>query len=269
MAQAAWPLRETHRGFGQTARRDAWWVQPLLTFLGLSAFVVYSTWAAFQGSHYEYGPYLSPFYSPLLYGDGPHAWFGPQPGWWPGAVPFSAALLILWAPGGFRFTCYYYRGAYYKAFWADPPSCTVGEPRKSYLGERSFPLILQNVHRYFLYLALLFIIILTYDVWKAMWFTDPSTGDVSFGIGLGTLVLAANVVLLGSYTFGCHSLRHLAGGVRDEVSKSPLCAASYKCTSALNRRHMLFAWMSLFSVGFCDVYVRLCSMGVWHDLRIL
>ena len=78
MAQAAWPLVE--RRFGQTSRRDAWWVQPLLTFLGLSAFVVYSTWAAFQGNHYEFGPYLSPFYSPLLFGDGPHAWFGPQPG---------------------------------------------------------------------------------------------------------------------------------------------------------------------------------------------
>ena len=74
-----------------------------------------------------------------------------------GCLPGSqAAMLILWAPGGFRVTCYYYRGAYYKAFWADPPSCTVGEPRKTYLGERSFPLILQNVHRYFLYLALCF-----------------------------------------------------------------------------------------------------------------
>ena len=121
-------------------RRDAWWAQPLGTFLILGAFVVYATWAAFQGNHYEYGPYLSPFYSPLLFGEGPHSWFGPVPGWWPGAIPFSAALLILWAPGGFRFTCYYYRGAYYKAFWADPPSCTVGEPRKKYRGENSFPL---------------------------------------------------------------------------------------------------------------------------------
>jgi hypothetical protein len=60
-------------------------------------------------------------------------------------------LLILWAPGGFRLTCYYYRGAYYKSFWADPPSCAVGEPRKHYRRERSFPLILQNVHRYYLY----------------------------------------------------------------------------------------------------------------------
>jgi hypothetical protein len=266
MAQAAWPLVE--RRFGATHRKDTWWVQPLVTFLGLSAFVVYSTWAAFQGNHYEHGPYLSPFYSPLLFGGGPHSWFGPQPAWWPGALPFSAALLILWAPGGFRFTCYYYRGAYYKAFWADPPSCTVGEPRKKYLGEASFPLILQNVHRYFLYLALGFLIILAYDVWKALWF-DDGVGGERFGVGVGTIVLAVNLVFLASYTFGCHSLRHLVGGRRDEISRSSVCAASYACTSAFNQRHMLFAWLSLFSVGFADVYVRLCSMGIWHDLRIL
>ena len=129
MAVSTVPVPLVRRRFGETARRDVWWVQPLLVFLGLSTFVVYATWAAFQGNHYEFGNYLSPFYSPLLFGDGPHSWFGPKPAWWPGALPFSAALLILWAPGGFRFTCYYYRGAYYKAFWADPPSCAVGEPR--------------------------------------------------------------------------------------------------------------------------------------------
>ena len=266
MAQAAWPLVE--RRFGRTKRRDAWWVQPLVTFLGLSAFVVYSTWAAFQGVHYEHGPYLSPFYSPLLFGDSVHAWFGPKPGWWPAALPFSAALLILWAPGGFRFTCYYYRGAYYKAFWADPPACTVGEPRKSYIGERAFPLILQNVHRYFLYLALAFIGFLTYDVWLALWF-DDGAGATRFGIGLGTLILAANVVLLGGYTFGCHSLRHLVGGYLDELARRPVRKAAYDCSSCLNRWHMNWAWMSLFGVAFADLYVRLCAMGVWTDWRIL
>ena len=266
MAQAAWPLVE--RRFGQTRRRDAWWVQPAVTFLVLSAFVVYATWAAFQGQHYESGPYLSPFYSPLLFGDSTHSWFGPDPTWWPAALPYSAALLILWAPGGFRVTCYYYRGAYYKAFWADPPSCAVGEPRKTYLGERSFPLILQNIHRYFLYLALIFILILSYDVWLAFWF-DDGAGGREFGIGLGTIILAVNVLFLAGYTFGCHSLRHLVGGGRDEISKSPVCAASYACTSALNHRHMLFAWLSLFSVAFADLYVRLCSMGIWHDVRLV
>ncbi|MDQ6705207.1 MAG: succinate dehydrogenase [Acidobacteriota bacterium] len=247
--------------FGQTARRDFWWVTPLLVFLGFSTFIVYSTWAAFQGEHYRFGPYLSPFYSPELLGDARQAWFGAKPGWFPAWLPFSGALLILWAPGGFRFTCYYYRGAYYKAFWADPPSCTVGEPRKKYLGERTFPLILQNVHRYFLYLALIFLVLLAHDAWEGFWWPD-------FQVHLGSLVLLLNVILLGGYALGCHSLRHLAGGFRDRFSRSPIRKTAYDCVSCLNRRHMMWAWLSLFMVGFSDLYVRMCSMGVWRDWRI-
>lgn len=255
------------RPFGRTMRKDGWWVAPLLTFLGFSAFIVYSTWAAFQGEHYRFGPYLSPFYSPELLGSAT-AWFGAKPAWFPGWLPFTAALLVLWAPGGFRVTCYYYRGAYYKAFWADPPACAVGEPRHSYWGERRFPLILQNVHRYFLYLALLFIVILAYDAFEGYWFADAS-GTRRFGIGVGTLVLTINVILLGGYTFGCHSLRHLVGGRCDVLSNKPTRQTAYKCVSGLNRRHMLFAWLSLFWVGFSDLYVRLCSMGIWSDYRLL
>ncbi len=144
----------------------------------------------------------------------------------------------------------------------------MGEPRKRYLGEKSFPLILQNVHRYFLYLALFFLVFLVHDVWKAFWFTDPTTGQTSFGIGVGTLVLAANVALLGGYTFGCHSLRHLIGGYRDRLSGAPARLKAYECVSCFNRRHMMWAWLSLFSVGFSDLYVRLCSMGIWTDWRI-
>ena len=162
--------------------------------------------------------YLSPFYSPEIFGSSPHAIFGPKGDWWPSWLLFSPALLVLWAPAGFRLTCYYYRGAYYKAFWADPPACAVGEPRKGYLGENSFPLIMQNVHRYFLYLALLFILILAHDAWNAMWFAEAS-GSKRFGIGVGTIVLTLNVILLGGYTFGCHSLRHLIGGFLDEISE--------------------------------------------------
>jgi hypothetical protein len=257
------------RAFGQTMRPDVWWFRPLLVLLGLSAFVVYSTWAAFQGEHYHYGSYISPFYSPEVFGESPHRLFGPKPGWWPAWLPFSPALLILWAPGFFRLTCYYYRGTYYKSFWADPPACAVGEPRKTYLGERSFPLILQNVHRYFLYIALIFLVFLAHDVWKAMWFPDAATTGQTFGIGVGTLVLTVNVVFLAGYTFGCHSLRHLVGGFRDQISRSPICKPSYHCVSCLNRRHGLWAWMSLASVMFADVYVRLCSMGVWRDVRLL
>jgi hypothetical protein len=257
------------RGFGQTSRKDAWWLAPLLTFLGLTAFIVYSTWAGMQNAFYwvKDTNYLSPMYAPELFGASPHAWFGVQPAWWPAFIPFSPAILILWAPGGFRFTCYYYRGAYYKAFWQDPTSCAVGEPRKGYRGENSLPLILQNIHRYFLYFALIFLVLLAYDAVKSFWFGPE--GSKHFGIGLGSLIMVANVCLLSSYTFGCHSLRHLIGGCKDELSKSPACHSAYKCVSGFNRKHMLFAWLSLFTVGFTDVYIRLCAMGIWHDWRIV
>jgi len=253
---------------GQTYRRDPWWVSPALVFTVLSSFVIYTTWAAFQGAHYTYQGYLSPLYSPELWGSSPHSVFGPKPGWWPSWLPFSPALLVLWAPGLFRVTCYYYRGAYYKAFFLDPPSCSVSESKKRYTGEQSFPLFLQNIHRYFVFIALGFLLILAHDVWKAMWFTDAVTGVESFGIGIGTLVLALNVVLLGSYTLGCHSLRHVVGGMVDRLSGRPVRFKAYQCVTCLNRKHMLWAWLSLFSVAFTDIYIRLCSMGVWTDWRI-
>jgi hypothetical protein len=255
------------RGFGETYRRDAWWTTPVLVFIVLGSFIVYATWAAFQNAHYTYGPYLSPFYSPELFGASSHAWFGPKPDAWPAWLPFSPALLILPFPGLFRVTCYYYRGAYYKGMWADPPNCAVGEPRKSYWGEQTLPLILQNVHRYFLYVALLFLLFLSYDVWLALWWPDGA-GGTQFGIGVGTLVLALNVALLASYTFGCHSLRHLIGGRKDEVSKSAL-KSCYDCVNAFNRWHPRWAWFSLFSVMGADLYVRLASMGILTDWRIL
>ena len=51
-------------------------------------------------------------------------------------------------------------------------------------------------------------------------------------------------------------------------SRRPARFAAYRCVGCLNRRHMVWAWMSLFWVAFADVYVRLCAMGVWHDWRI-
>jgi hypothetical protein len=255
------------RGFGETLRRDLWWVNPLIVLVVFSSFLIYGTWAAFQNGHYTYGPYLSPFYSPEIWGDSQHAILGPKPGWWPGWLPFSPALLILPFPGLFRFTCYYYRGSYYKGFWADPPNCAVGEPRKSYRGERPFPNLLQNLHRYAMYIALLFIVILSYDAWLALWWVDLG-GNLHFGIGLGTIVMWTNVVLLAGYTLGCHSLRHVVGGFKDRLSGSPVRAACYAGCSRLNERHGKLAMASLFSVGLTDAYIRLCSMGYISDIRL-
>ena len=247
-------------GIFATRRTDWWWIQPLLVALGLGTAIIYMTLAAFQGTNYYYdgngANYLSPLYSPEFYGAHEPIFGSEKPSFWPDQLPFSPAFLILWAPAGFRLTCYYYRGTYYKAFWADPPACSVGEPRNSYWGENSMPLILQNLHRYTLYFAIIIIFILAYDAWLSMWFNGkPFEGD--FGIGVGTIVLTLNVILLGGYTFGCHSLRHLIGGYADRIVKKPkVQQKAYDCVSCLNKSHMKWAWFSLFWVCFTDFYIR-------------
>lgn len=267
------------RRFGETARRDLWWVQPVVVFTVLSSFVLYATWAALQGAHYTYGPYLSPFYSPEIFGPSEHAWFG-QPSWWPTWLIFSPAFFILWGPGGFRVTCYYYRGAYYKAFWADPPSCAVGEPRKSYWGENRWPLLIQNSHRYFMYIACIFLALLAWDALQAFWWptlgpNGAPNGGHAFGIGLGTVIMVVNVGLLAGFTLGCNSVRHLLGGRLDcfscphNVSKLRTGYKLWRFSTWFNEHHMEWAWMSLFSVGFTDFYIRMCSLGIWSDPHIV
>ncbi len=259
-------------GFAASIRTDRWWVGPLLTALGLGAFIVYATWAAFQGSYYYAAPYLSPLYSPPLFidpslpGAAPlsHAWLGAWPSWWPTFIPASPALLILIFPGAFRATCYYYRKAYYRSFFGTPPGCAINPlPRKRYRGETAF-LLFQNLHRYALYFAIVFIVILYVDAFRAFF------KDGRFGVGTGTLVLVLNPTLLGLYTFGCHSFRHLTGGRMDCFS----CGASGRLAHGLwtkvtflNERHMEFAWVSLFWVGFTDLYVRMVAMGVIADVN--
>ena len=259
------------QGSAATVRTDAWWVGPALTVAGLGAFVVYITWAALQGEHYYAAPYLSPFYSPVMFTDlaaagaAPtwHAWFGEWPTWWPSFLPASPALFILVFPGSFRFTCYYYRKAYYRSFTGSPPGCAVTPiPGHKYQGESGF-LLFQNLHRYALYCALAFVVFLTADAILSF------SRDGVLGIGVGSIVLTLNATLLAGYTLGCHSFRHLIGG-RDDCMSCGKATSRYglwKRASWLNARHMAFAWMSLFWVGFTDVYVRLVSMGIWTDLN--
>jgi hypothetical protein len=233
---------------GLTMRTDAWWLEPLLIVVVLGGFVIYATWAALQNAHYRVGNYLSPFYSPLL-----------SPSWW----PFSPAFLILWAPGGFRLTCYYYRKAYYRAFCWDPPACAVRELRSDYHGETRVPLVLQNLHRYFLYASLVVLVFLWVDVVHGFIF------DGRFGIGMGSLVLLANTALLSLYSFSCHSFRHLVGGNVNCFSACPARYRAWRTVSLLNARHALWAWISLWGVALADLYVRLVSMGAIRDVRFL
>ena len=238
-----------------TERTDNWWLGPTATGLGLLFFVAYLTWAAFQGAYFYVGPmeapyYLSPLYSPWIQAD-----------WW----PFSPAFLILWAPGGFRFTCYYYRKAYYRAFSMSPPGCAVGGRTHNYKGERVL-FLFQNLHRFFLYLAVLFVFVLAHDAWLAFQFPN------GWGIGIGSIVLTLNAIFLGAFTFGCNSLRHLVGGNVDCFSCVTFGRPRFqiwRIVSRFNLRHMEWAWISLFWVCFTDLYVRLVSMEIISDLRLL
>ena len=246
----------------RTLRGDRWWVAPLTTFVVFSAFVVYATIRAFQGSHYYVEPYLSPFYSPCL-GDcvSGASDFGQPFEWW----PLSAALIVLIFPLGFRLSCYYYRKAYYRAFWLSPPACAVAEPHGAYSGESRFPLILNNIHRYFWYAAVVVGLILTYDTVLAF---GPAEGE-SAGVhmGLGSLVFLINIVLIWLYTLSCHSCRHIVGGRLRHFSKHPVRYRMWSWVSVLNGRHSLYAWLSLFSVALTDLYVLLLASGAFSDPR--
>ena len=179
----------------KTLRTDRWWAEPAITATVLLSFVAYSTWAAFQNANYYARPYLSPFYSPCIATICGHARAGsttvhaPMVGivgpWW----AISPAILVLVVPLGFRFTCYYYRKAYYRSIWQSPVACAVKEPHKAYRGESRLPLILQNVHRYFFYLGLVLNCILTWDAIEAFHFAN------GWGMGLGTVVLVINASL--------------------------------------------------------------------------
>lgn len=246
--------------YGSTHRKDRWWVEPLATGSGFFLFIIYSTVSAMLlggGSAespilaYESGPYLSPFFEPLIH-----------PGWLP--IWVSPALFILWAPLGFRTTCYYYRGFYYRSYFLSPPGCAVREPASSYSGESTFPLIIQNLHRWFMYVALVFVPILFYGAIKSFWL------DGEFGIGVGSIVLTLNAGFLTMYTIGCHSLRHWVAGGLNQFSKSRYGRVRYwlwEIFTLANVKHRRWAWISLTWVGLTDLYVRLVANDVITDFN--
>ncbi len=248
-----------------TLRTDRWWLQPVVTVSILTAFVIYSSWSAFNPHNYYAGANLgrdliSPFYSPCVASSCvPGARFGFFLNGW----ALSPAFLILLFPLGFRLTCYYYRRSYYRAFWWSPPACAVSDKHESYSGETRFPLIMQNAHRYFFYAGLVFNALLTYDALRA--FHQPGIG---WGVTVGTLVLCTNATLLWLYSLSCHACRHLCGGQVKSFKAAPIRYRLWKFVTPLNAKHMNFSWASLIFVALTDVYVRLVASGAITDYRL-
>jgi len=248
----------------RTLRTDRWWLAPLMTVLGLVAWIAYATVRAFMQKWYWVDDYhyLTPFYSPCV-SNGcvpeaahfgrvlPDVWFIPY-------AAFSLPFLLL-----FRLTCYYYRKAYYRSFWLSPPACAVAEPHKKYTGETRFPLLGQNAHRYAFYAAFLISLINTWDAIAA--FHSPG----GFGFGLGNVILLANVIALWAYTLSCHSCRHIVGGRLKHFSEHPVRYRAWTFVSRLNARHMALAWLTLATLAITDFYVMAVSAGWFSDLRFV
>ncbi len=240
-------------------RRDLWWVEPLVIAVVLGVFVLYSVYAGLANAYYFYEPYLSPLYSPCITANCVHP-LAPIVGpYW----NLSPAILIVAFPLAFRVTCYYYRRSYYRAFFWAPAACAVPDARKSYAGETRFPFLIQNLHRYALYFATVILVFLWWDTFAAFNFAGR------FGVGLGSLIMLANVVLISGYTLSCHSVRYLVGGYLDSFHRASLRYRLWSWANALNARHARWAWASLVVVGVTDLYIRLLAMGVLTDPRIV
>ena len=212
----------------------------------------------FDWPNHSFDPYLSPFFSPLITGV---SIFG---------LLVSPGIFIVWSPLLFRVSCYYYRKAYHRALFA-PPSCAMPPPsilqRFKYRGEVALPWVFNNLHRFFLYTAIVNIAFLAYDLVRAF-----HTADGHWMLGLGTILLAVNVVMLSAYTLGCHAFRHLVGGGLDCYSCSLTARTRrslWEKVTLLNEKHGTWALVSLFTVWGSDVYIRLLLHHVIPDPRIL
>jgi hypothetical protein len=248
MAQAiAAPGR---RGFLGTLRTDRWWIEPSLVFFTISASFGWLTISIFlAGWSFEIGPYISPVYEPKLW-DSSH-WYS------------SPAFVVLLGPVPFRATCYYYRRAYYRSFFLSPPACAVGDIGRTFKGESRLPFIVQNLHRFFMYVALAFVVILWVGAVRS--FHDPEEG---WGIGLGSVFICVNAFLLMMYTFSCHSLRHFVGGGLDCFSCTKWTKTrkrAWDYVTQFNIHHRLWAWTSLIFIVFIDIYIRLVANDVITD----
>jgi hypothetical protein len=254
------PARTRAQIAERTLRQDPWWRSPAVNATGLGIAVIYLTWASLVNGDYFWKPYISPLYSPCL---ATTCAKGSGLSWIPWLSALTPAIIIIGGPMGFRLTCYYYRKAYYRAFWRAPAACAVREPHKSYSGETRMPLILQNLHRYFFWIAIVFNVILTWDAVQSFQNHEGAWGHM----GLGTLVLIVNAALLWLYSLSCHACRHVTGGRLKHFSKHPVRYWMWTQVSRLNTKHMQLAWISLGWVLITDLYIRLVASGAFSDPR--
>ena len=263
-------------GLGRTNRIDKWWTQPLTMGIGLTAALVYTFWRLFiYGTETSTGASLisyelegskvmSPIFSPnVLEWDlfGLSTWDHPE---W-----VNAAILVLWIPFGFRGTCYYMRRVYYRTFFASPVACWVDEPdinkKLGYKGEKRL-FIFNNLHRYFLYAAMIILVVKWWDVTHTMHF--HSADYEGYGMSLGTLVMGIEAFLLTMYVTSCHALRHLAGGMLDRWTTgiSRIRGQLFGKISVFNRSHGFWFWTSLVFVFLGDLWVLAVAEGHLSDM---
>ena len=233
--------------------------------LGLGVFGIYSLVVAAMGTDYLYtgggAHYLSPFYSPDLKS------FGLRP-----AVLVRASSCS-GSRSGFRATCYYYRKAYYRAFFLSPPACAVAGPRRSsYRGEAGLPFILQNVHRYFLYLATIVLGFLWYDAVRAFFFRA--------GGRLARVRRRARVARAArerGAALGVHVRLQLAPPPRRRQARllhvlgsgAHAAPALASASGVLNApAHGVGVDQPRLRSRLTDLYIRLAAAGVFHDPRI-
>lgn len=249
----------------KTLRTDRWWLAPLITVALLTIWIAYAVIRTATQKYYYVGgyDYLTPFASPCLSKTcvAGSSLFGQPLPKFPPLMPLGIVVLPFLLC--FRLTCYYYRKAYYRSFWASPPACAVPDGHKKYGGETRFPLIIQNAHRYFFYAAVIISVINTIDAVHAL------IGDDGFQLGVGNLVLWINVIALWAYTVSCHSCRHITGGRLKHFSKHPVRYWAWVQVSKLNKYHMALAWTTLATLAATDLYVALVASGSLTDLRFI
>ncbi|MGW1342365.1 hypothetical protein ACWCOV_15065 [Kribbella sp. NPDC002412] len=248
----------------KTLRTDRWWLAPLRIGVILAFFIVYATIRIFMNKWYwvDAYHYLTPLYSPCI-SDSCVPGSSHLGTWFPKFPVFLPLSIITFAVlAGFRGTCYYYRKAGYRSLFFAPAACAVPEPHKKYTGESKFPLVALNLHRYFFYGAIVFGLLNVYDGILAF-----HGKDGGFGIGLGTVIIWVNLVMLWLYTLSCHACRHIVGGRLKNFSKHPMRYRYWTFVSKLNPKHGTFAMTSLFTVILTDAYIMALSAGWFSDLR--